>query len=91
MDHVPEFPPRLGIHAGGRFIEQQQTRPVQYAGGQRQALLPAAGQFLRKLIGAIGQADALQHLGDGPAAVGNFIEPRYELQVLGDRQIARRS
>jgi hypothetical protein len=53
VDHVPELAPRLGIHAGGWFIEQQQTRSMQYAGGQRQALLPPARQFARKLIGSV--------------------------------------
>ena len=88
VDHVPELAPRLGIDAGGRFVEQQQARPMQHAGGQRHALLPAARQLLRQLIGAIGQADAFQHLGNGTPAVADLVEPRDELQVLGNRQVA---
>ncbi len=45
VDQVPEFAARLGVDAGGRLVEQQQFRLVQHAGGQRQALLPAAREL----------------------------------------------
>ena len=42
VDLVPELAPRLRIDAGGRLVEKQELRPVHDAGGERQALLPAA-------------------------------------------------
>src|SRR5262249_26800571 len=54
MDLFPEFAPRLGIDAGGRLIEQQQTRAVKHARRQRQTLFPAAREFAGKLMLAIG-------------------------------------
>ena len=51
MDEVPEFAPRLGVDAGGRFVEQQKFGLMQDAGGERQTLLPAAGQLPRQLVG----------------------------------------
>ena len=50
VDLVPEFAPRLGVDAGGRLVEQQQLRLVHDAGGERQALLPAARQRAGELV-----------------------------------------
>ena len=49
VDLLPELAPRLRIDARGRLVEQQQLRLVEHAGGERQALLPAAGQLAREL------------------------------------------
>ena len=53
VDQVPEFAPRLGVDAGGRLVEQQQFGLVQHAGGEREALLPAAGELARQLVAAV--------------------------------------
>ena len=50
MNLVPEIAPRLGIDACCRFVEQQQLRRMQHAGGEREALLPAAGQIAGQLL-----------------------------------------
>ena len=56
VDEVPELAPRLGVDAGGRLVEQQQLRLVQHAGGEREALLPAAGELARQLVAAVHRA-----------------------------------
>ena len=50
VDEVPELAARLGVDAGGRLVEQQQLRLVQHAGGEREPLLPAAGQLAGQLV-----------------------------------------
>ena len=54
-DRVPEIAPRFGIDAGGGFVEQQQFRLVDHARGEREALLPAAGELARELRLAFAQ------------------------------------
>ena len=76
VDEVPELAPRLDVDAGGRLVEQQQLRLVQHAGGERQALLPAAGELAGELIAAVAQAHALDHPGHRRAAVGHFEHAR---------------
>src|SRR3954454_12943526 len=50
MDLLPEIAPRLRVDAGGRLVEEQQPRPVQHAGGEREALLPAARERAGELV-----------------------------------------
>ena len=50
VDFLPEIAARLGIDAGGRLVEQQQLRLVDQAGGEREALLPAAGKRAGELV-----------------------------------------
>ena len=64
MDLVPELAPRLGIDAGGRLVEQKQAGLVQQAGGERQALLPAARELAGELALARGEAEPLEGRGD---------------------------
>ena len=44
VDFAPELASRLRIDAGGGLVEQQEIGLWQYAGAQREALFPAAGQ-----------------------------------------------
>src|SRR5436305_473980 len=62
VDLVPEFAPRLGIDAGGGLIEQQKARLVQNAGGERQTLLPAAGELARELVAPALETQSLDRL-----------------------------
>jgi hypothetical protein len=50
VDLFPEIAPRLGVDAGGGLVEQQQPGLVQQAGGERQALLPAARERAGQLL-----------------------------------------
>ena len=87
MDEVPELASRLDVDAGGRLVEQQQLRFVQHAGGEREALLPAAGKLAGELIAAVAEAHALDHLGHRGAAVGHFEHRRDEVEILERRQV----
>ena len=87
MDLVPEIAPRLGIDAGGRLVQQQQLRIGQRAGAERQALLPAAGEFAGELLFAAIEAEPLDHLARGASRIAHAIKPRDEFQIFAHRQI----
>ena len=57
VDLVPELAPGLRVDARGRLVEQQELRRVHDAGGEREALLPAAGELARELLAPRGQAE----------------------------------
>ena len=87
VDLVPELAPRLGIDAGGRLVEEQELRLVHDAGGERQPLLPAAGQRAGELVLAVGQAELRQRPVDMFGARRQVVEPGDEVEILPDRQI----
>ena len=62
MDLVPEIAPRFWVDAGGRLVQQQQLRIGQRAGAEREALLPAAGEFAGELLLAAVEAEPLDHV-----------------------------
>ena len=82
VDFVPEFAPRLRIDPGRRLVEQQQLRTGQRAGAKRQPLLPAAGQFARKLLLAPIETEPADHIACRGSRIGNPVEPRDEFEVL---------
>ena len=57
----------VGVQAVGRLVEQQQFGIRQQRGGQRQSLLHTGGIGLDPLVGAVGEADQIEHLGDPPS------------------------
>ncbi len=67
VDLLPEIAARLRVHAGGRLVEQKQFRLVDQAGGERQALLPAAGELAGQLVPPRGQPEPVEALGARPA------------------------
>ena len=87
MDFFPEIAPRLRIDTRRRFVEQQQFRLVQHAGGKRETLFPAARQFTGKLVGAFLKAEAFERGGDISPAVGDVVHTSDEVQVLADGQV----
>ena len=85
---VPEIAPRLRIDAGGRLVEQQQLRLVQQARGERQALLPAAGQLAGELVARDRRGRAARappRRACAPSSIA--VHARDEAQVLADRQV----
>ena len=87
MDLFPEAAPRLRIDARGWFVEQQHARLVQHAGGECNALLPAAREIAGELCCALGKAKALQRRIDPFAPPVHAIHARDEVEVLVDRQV----
>ncbi len=89
MDLVPEIAPRLGIDAGGRFVEQQQRpararcrRRAPAAVSSRPTVRPRVGRRARR-----GQA-ARSASCAAPSGVFEPIDARDELQILADGEIA---
>ncbi len=87
VDLVPEVAPRLGVHAGGGLVQQQEARLVQHRGRERQPLLPAAGQRTRGLFPARFQPQLRQRLRHPPRAVAHAVDAGDEEQVLLDGQV----
>ena len=62
--------------------EQQELRLVEHAGGQREALLPAAGEGARELAGPGLEPEPLDGLLHGLAPAGQAEDARREVEVL---------
>ena len=69
LDLVPELGARLGVQAGGRLVEEQHLGAVDEAHGQVETALHAARVGLGLAVGGVGEAEALERLGDAPAQV----------------------
>src|SRR5271170_2960066 len=87
MDQIPEFATRLGVDAGGRLVEQQQFRLMQHAGGEREALLPAAGELTGELIGPVGKSHARHDTLDRGATIVHLIDAGDEVEIFEDGQV----
>ena len=80
--------PRVGIELAGRFVCEEQARPVGEGPGEGDPLLLAAGQLVRPVAGSLAQADELEQVGDACVAclgIGMDKTKRY-LDVLGGSQ-----
>jgi hypothetical protein len=84
---LPKIAPRLRVHPGGRLVQQQQLRLVNQTRRQRQPLLPAAGKRAGQLPAAGGHRQALQTPLHGGLAIGHFIQPGDEIQILLNGQV----
>src|SRR5690349_23738433 len=87
MDLVPKIAPGLGIYAGRRFVEQEKLGRMEHAGGEREALLPAAGEIARELILALTEPKTLDGGGRNLARFRQFVDPRDEVEILANGQI----
>jgi hypothetical protein len=63
LDQLPGGVPGLRVQAGGRLVQEDQLRPPDEGGGQREALLLSAGQPAVRGAGVLGQAQAVQQDG----------------------------
>jgi hypothetical protein len=83
---IPEVAPRLRIDAGRRLVEQQELRLVQETRGERQALLPTAGELARELLRAIDEPEPLQRCSTRSSTCPSNTSARRS-EVLADRQV----
>jgi hypothetical protein len=60
---------------------------MQHAGGERQPLLPAAGQMRGKLLGVFGKLHAHDDLANGIARIRHFIDAGHQLEILTNGEI----
>src|SRR4051794_2233913 len=63
-DGVPELAPPLDVHPGRGLVEDEQLRLRQQGHGEPQPLLLAAGALADPPVGDLGEAGALEDLGD---------------------------
>src|SRR5262247_3204988 len=87
VELIPEFAPRLRIHAGGRLVEEQQLGLVQEAGREREPLLPAAGERAGELLRPRAQPESLEPFPDAALALPDPVDARDEVEVLFDREV----
>ena len=87
VDLLPKIAPRLGVHARGRFVEEQELRLMDEARSQGETLLPAAGKLPGQLLLPAGQAELLEAFLHGFAPVFQTIHARDEIEVFSDAQI----
>ena len=87
VDLVPELAPGLRVDASGRLVEKEEPRLVHDAGGEREALLPAARQLPSELMAARGEAEIGEGLRDRLPARLEIVEAGDEEEILLDRQV----
>ncbi len=87
LDQLPEFAPCIGVDTRGGLIKEQQLRLVQHAGGQRQALLPAARQRPGQLIAALRQPEFLRDIPRRLFQRVDLIHAADEFEILAHRQV----
>ena len=87
MDTVPEFAARLGVDAGGWLVEQEKLRPMQHAGGEREALLPAARELSDEFAGILAKLHPFDDVAHRRARVRHLVDAGNEFEVLGDGEV----
>src|SRR5262249_4339136 len=87
VDHLPELAARVRIDTRGRLVEQQQLRLVRHAGGERQPLLPAAGERAGQLVLAALEAEALDDRLGARRQRPDAVHAADEFEVLAHRQV----
>ena len=87
MDLLPEITARFRVHPGSRFIEEKQFRLMNHAGREGEALFPAARKFTRQLFLPFREAESIEALSHGLAAIVHGIDPRDKIEILGNAEI----
>ena len=78
LDHeVAEPVLRARIEARGGLVEQQNVRARHEHGGDRDPLLLAAGELIRRPVGKLGDIEELEHVVDPPFDLG-AVEPEMQ-------------
>ncbi|MCY1523230.1 hypothetical protein D9M68_581180 [compost metagenome] len=78
---------RVHVQIGERLVQQQQGGRGRQRARQRDALLLAAGDFVRIAVGGVRQAHQLQHFLDAAGAFGARQLAQPEGHVQRDRQV----
>ena len=80
---------RPDVEAGGRLVEQQQTRAMDERAGDLDPAHLAAGKLAHAVMGAVGEADALKQRAPAGARLGagDAVQRRLIAQVLIDGEI----
>ena len=88
-DVVEDIGARLDVEADGRLVEQQQARAVQQRSRNFQPSHLAAGEIAHLAAGAVGKAEARQHLAATFAGIapGDAVQGGVIQQVLRHREV----
>src|SRR5690625_3790492 len=97
LDGLEDRVARLRVDADRRLVEDEQLGPVEEPDADVEAALHAAGELLRRVLGAVGEPDELEHLGSALPQLGTAqaVQPAEEHEVLPgaelgvDRQVLR--
>src|SRR5690606_14733987 len=84
LDGLEDRVARLRVHADGGLVEDEKLGPVEEPDADVQPALHAAGELLGRALGAVGQADELEHLRGALPELGaaEAVEPPEEQEVL---------
>jgi hypothetical protein len=80
---------QFDVEVGERLVHQDQARPRRQGAGQRHALLLAAGELVRELVGVAGQADQFEQFGDACLFAVAAEPSQAEADVLRHRQVRK--
>ena len=87
MDLLPEIAAGLGIDAGGGFVEEQELGLMDEAGGEGEALFPAAGELTGELLAAFEETEAFEGVAHGFCTVGDRVNAGDEIEVFLDAEV----
>jgi hypothetical protein len=87
MNFFPEIATRFRIDTGGWFVQQQQFRAMNEAGGEREALFPAAGKLAGELLFALGQPEFLDAFAYCLPPILHPVHARDKIEILLNAQI----
>ena len=87
MNLVPKIAPSFWVDTGCRFIEQKQSRLVKQARGEREPLLPSAGELARELASALGEAKVIEALPHCLSSSLHVVHTCDEIEIFLDAQI----
>ena len=83
----PEIAPRLRVHPRSRLIEQKQLWPVNEAGGEREALFPAARKLTGELLLPAGKPELRDAFPDHRPPILQPVHAGHEIQILLDAEV----
>ena len=88
VECLPKIDPRAGIEPGGRFVEQQEFRPMEQTLRDLDPPLQSAGERLDQIVGAIAQVELDQEMIDPLAqrGPGEAVEMPLMREVLAHPQ-----
>src|SRR5207237_4839489 len=84
MNFFPEIASRFWVNPGRRFIQQQQFRPMNKTGCERETLFPAARQLPGELSLALRQPKFVKALPHCRLPVLHAVDARNKIEILLD-------
>ena len=83
----PKIAARFRVDPGGRLVEQQQFRPMNQAGREREPLLPSAGELPASCFLRSARPSSSMLCLHGLPAIFHAVHARDEIEILFNAQI----